>query len=291
MSLLSPAVIAAIDDLELAARVVVEGLQAGGNRSPFHGYGAEFQQYRPYRAGDDLKYLDWKMYARSDRLFTRQFRETMNLSMMIVLDTSASMAYPREGLTKLRYASIVAASLAYLVVEQGNAVGLMTGGGEQLSYLPARTGRSHLRTLLARLENSTATGRWNGAEVITRGAELLRRRGVLLVISDFYDDEGEVRQALRQVLQRGHDVAAVQVTSPSERELPVTGQVELQDLESGERRLVDAGSLALPYADRVREFHEGWRTACADSGIDYALMSIDQPPERTLRDFLIRRSA
>ena len=113
LSGISPEVVAAIDDLELAARIVVEGLRTGGHRSPFHGYSTEFRQHRPYRAGDDLKYLDWKLFARSDRLYTRQFRETTNLSVMLVLDTSASMAYPLTGLSKARYATIIAAALAW----------------------------------------------------------------------------------------------------------------------------------------------------------------------------------
>src|SRR3954454_14185507 len=124
-SVLSAEVIAAIDDLELAARLIVEGLRTGGHRSPFHGYSTEFRQHRPYRVGDDLKYLDWKLFARSDRLYTRQFRETTNLSVMLVLDSSASMAYPLEKISKLRYGVVAAAALAYLVSEQGHAVGLM----------------------------------------------------------------------------------------------------------------------------------------------------------------------
>src|SRR5262244_1355969 len=122
MSALSPAVVAAIDDLELAARIVVEGLRTGGHRSPFHGYSTEFRQHRPYRFGDDLKHLDWKLFARSDRLYTRQFRETTNLSVMLALDSSASMDFP-SGVTKFRYGQIIAAALAYLVAEQGHAVG------------------------------------------------------------------------------------------------------------------------------------------------------------------------
>src|ERR1041385_8169292 len=122
---LSADVVAAIDDLELAARIVVEGLRTGGHRSPFHGYSTEFRQHRPYRAGDDLKHLDWKLFARSDRLYTRQFRETTNLSVMLALDASASMGFPPTGVSKFRYAQIVTAALAYLVSEQGHAVGLM----------------------------------------------------------------------------------------------------------------------------------------------------------------------
>src|SRR3954466_10634268 len=194
MTALSPAVVAAIDDLELAARIVVEGLRTGGHRSPFHGYSTEFRQHRPYRAGDDLKYLDWKLFARSDRLYTRQYRETTNVSVMIALDTSASMSYPPEGVSKFRYGQIVASALAYLVSEQGHAVGLMTMEGEKLSYVAARGGRQHLRSLLARIDRLPAAGRWDPPRVIARAAQLLQRRGIVIVLSDFYDGEEETRR-------------------------------------------------------------------------------------------------
>lgn len=289
MSLLSPSVVAAIEDLEVAARVVVEGLQVGTNRSPFHGYGAEFQQYRPYRAGDDLKHLDWKMYARSDRLYTRQFRETTNFSMLLVMDTSRSMQFPVQGVTKLRYAQVLAASLAYLVAEQGNAVGVLSRADEEWNYLPARAGRPHLRNVLSHLERLKPLGQWRGAETIQRGAELLQRRGLIVVISDFYDDEGGVQQELRQVVQRGHDVTVMQVLSPAEMSLDTSGQVELEDLETGERRLVDAAAAMSHYDRSMQAFVERQRAAATGAGIEYALMPIDVPVERTLRDYLLQR--
>jgi uncharacterized protein (DUF58 family) len=291
MSSLSPAVAAAVDDLELAARVVVEGLRAGGHRSPFHGYSAEFQQHRPYRAGDDLKYLDWKILARTDRLYSKQFRETTSMSAMIVLDASASMAFPDEGLSKFRYASIIAASLAYLIVAQGDAVGLMTMTNGNFAYVPAKAGRPHLRSLIARIDRLTPGGQWEPERAIARGAELLKRRGVMLVISDFYDAEEATRRELRRVARRGHDVAMLQVMSPEETTFPYTGSLELQDAESDERRLVDAGALQRGYRAAVAEFLERCRTLAHRDGVDYALMSTGSPPERALRDYLIRRGA
>src|SRR5215208_2940839 len=191
---LSASVVAAIDDLELAARLVVEGLRAGGHRSPFHGFSADFQQHRPYRAGDDLKYLDWKILARTDRLYSKQFRETTSMSAMIVLDASASMAFPDEVLSKFRYASIIAASLAYLLSAQGDAVGLMTQSDGAYAYVPAKAGRPHLRSLIARIDRLAPAGTWEPDKVIARGAELLKRRGVMVVISDFYDAEEATRR-------------------------------------------------------------------------------------------------
>jgi uncharacterized protein (DUF58 family) len=289
-SALSPTVIAAITDLELAARLVVEGLRTGGHRSPFHGYTTEFRQHRPYRAGDDLKYLDWKLYARSDRLYTRQFRETTNLSVMIALDTSASMAFPAGGLSKFRYGQIVAAALSYLVSEQGHAVGLMTMEGETLSYVAARGGRQHLRALLARIDRLSPAGAWDPARVIARGAQLLQRRGVVIVISDFYDDEDATRREMRHIAQHGHDVAMLQILSPGETTFPFTDHVELQDLESGERRLVDSATEAARYSNAVRDFLDRCRTHALRDGIEYALMSTDAPPEIALRNYLLRRS-
>ena len=290
MSSLSPAVIAAIDDLELAARLVVEGMRAGGHRSPFRGHGAEFTQHRVYRAGDDLKHLDWKLFGRSDRLFTRQFRETTNVAVMLVVDTSASMMYPEQGLTKFRYACIMAAALAHLVSDQGNAVGLMTMSKGKMAYLPARGGKPHLRSLIARIDKLVPGDSWNPAQVIARGAELLQRRGMVLVISDFYDSEEETRREMRHVVQRGHDVAMLQLLSPDEQSLALKGQVEFEDLESGQRRMVDANTIRATYNREVEEFLARCRNGAVRDGIDYALMSTDSPPERSLRDFLLRRN-
>jgi uncharacterized protein (DUF58 family) len=291
MSALSPAAVAAIDDLELAARVIVEGLRAGGHRSPFHGYSAEFQQHRPYRAGDDLKYLDWKLLARTDRLYSRQFRETTSMSVMIVLDASASMAFPEDGVSKFRYGAITAAALAYLVATSGDAVGFMTMANGALTYVPAKAGRPHLRSLIARIDRIEAGGEWMPERVIARAAELLKRRGVMIVISDFYDAVDETRRELRRVAKRGHDVAMLQIISPAETGFPYRGSVEFEDLESGERRLVDAGAVERGYRTAVGEFLADCRRAAHRDGVDYALLSTGAPPERALRDYLLRRDA
>ncbi len=305
VSVLDPAVVAAIDDLEVAARYIVEGLRTGEHRSPFHGFSAEFSQYRPYRPGDDLKYLDWKVLARTDRLYTRQFRETTNLSAMLVLDASASMAFPSARtsstggtsstraleVSKFAYARMIAAALAYLLVQQGDAVGLMTSDNGQLVYLPPRGGRTHLRRLLAQLSKLTPAGAWSPGTVIARAAELLRRRGVLLMLSDFYDDEAATLTELKRASRRGHEAAVLQIMSRAEIEFPYTGGTEFEDLESPARRIVDAAGIARGYRAKVAEFLEGWRTDARTSGLDYALLTTDKPLDDALRGYLIRRGA
>lgn len=292
-ALLDPAVVAAIDDLELAARLIVEGARSGQHRSPFHGFSNEFSQYRAYRPGDDLKYLDWKVLARTDRLYTRQFRETTNMSVVLVVDTSASMdfasASPAGSISKFRYAVLMAAALAHLIINSGDAVGLMTMQGEKLVWVPARGGRGHLRLLLAQLERLTPSATWDPAKVLTRAADLLRRRGVILAISDFYDEEDATRVELRRVARRGHDVAVLQVMSRDEVDLPFTSDVEFEDLESGTRVVVDARAARGEYRDQMAAFLERWRTSARRDGLDYALVTTDDKPSDALRAYLLKR--
>jgi uncharacterized protein (DUF58 family) len=288
---LSADVVTAIDDLELAARLVVEGLRAGSHRSPFHGYSSEFQQHRPYRAGDDLKYLDWKLLARTDRLYTRQFRETTSMSVMLVLDGSASMAFPESGTSKWRYATILAASLAHLVLSQGDAIGLLAMTGEHMTYLPAKGGRPHLRSLIATLERLEPSGSWSPGRGIARGAELLKRRGVVIVLSDFQDAEESTHRELRRIASHGHDVAMLQVVAPDESVFPYRGDLEFEDLETGERRLVDANAIAEEYRRAFAGFLNRSRATAVRDNVDYALVRTDAAPGGALRDFLMRRGA
>ncbi|HUF47647.1 MAG TPA: DUF58 domain-containing protein [Vicinamibacterales bacterium] len=288
-SALDPAVVAAVGDLELAARLIVEGLRAGEHRSPFHGFSHEFSQYRAYRPGDDLKYLDWKMLGRTDRLYTRQFRETTNMSVTLVIDASASMGFPVTGVSKLRYAAVVASAIAYLVVTAGDAVGLLSSGGAGLAYLPARGGRLHLGALLQRLSHLEAAGRWEPPKVIGLAAERLRRRGLVLVLSDFYDDEDATFVALKRAAAVGHEVVILHVVSREERDLPYDGAVAFDDLETGERRLVDAATVRDDYRARMAAFCDGWRDRARRAGLDYVPLGTDVPPARALRHYLLRR--
>jgi uncharacterized protein (DUF58 family) len=288
---LSPSLVAAVDDLEVVARLIVEGMRSGQHRSPFHGFSNEFSQYRAYRPGDDLKYLDWKMLARSDRLYTRQFRETTNMSAVICLDSSGSMGYPDEGLSKFRYASMMAAALAHLIIMQGDAVGLMTMQAGKLVYVPARGGRAHLRTVLAQIDRLEPGGAWEPRTVVTRAADLLRRRGLVCVVSDFYDAPEETRVELRRVNRRGHDVALLQIVSKQEVELPFSGDLEFEDLETGSHVLLDPRSARTAYRNAMAGFLEEWRSGARRDGFDYALMTTDEAPSEALRGYLLRRGA
>ena len=280
-----PELIARIGDLELVARIIVEGLVSGLHRSPFHGYSAEFSQYRHYRPGDDLKYVDWKLVARTDRVYTKQFRETTNMAAAMVLDNSASMAFPAEPLSKFRYARVLAAALAHLISEQGDAVGLVADD----VFLPPRAGRQHLRRLQATLSAMQPRGAWNPASTIRLAAERLGRRGLLFVLSDWYDAEEAAFAELRRAARMGHEVVVLQVMSREEIEFRYRDDVEFVDLETGAALAVNAAATRRAYTDAVTAFLEGWRRRAAGEGFQYALMVTDVAADRALRNVLVSR--
>src|SRR5687768_1762550 len=200
-------------DLELATKKTVEGLRQGLHRSPFHGYSAEFSQYRHYRPGDDLKYVDWKAFARTDRVYTRQFRETTNMSALFVVDVSRSMQYP-DADSKFVLARTIAAILGTLVLDQGDAAGVLAVG-ERTHFVPPRSGHHHLRVMLAALSRLAADGAMTIDQALKQAATLMKRRGMIVVISDFYEDEAALPQ-LRRLARMGHDVIAIHTLSRHE---------------------------------------------------------------------------
>lgn len=287
--MLDPTVLSAISDLELVARVTAEGALSGLHRSPFHGYSAEFSQYRHYRAGDDLKYVDWKLFARTDRVYTKQFRETTNVRMQIVLDASASMAYrAADGVSKLAYARLLGAALTHLVAGQGDATGLTVYDAEVRTYLASRPGRTHLRAVLAALANTTAQGKTASAPALRRAVDLLRSRGVLVLITDLLEDEDGLDGELRRAARMGHDVTVLHVLTPDELEWRWGADVELRDSETGER-VMSAPAAGVEYCRRVEAFVQRWRERCTGAGIEYVLARTDAPPAHTLRGYLLQR--
>jgi uncharacterized protein (DUF58 family) len=291
--MLDQALLASIADLELVARVTVDGSVSGLHRSPFHGYSAEFSQYRHYRQGDDLKYVDWKLFARTDRFYTKQYRETTNLLAEIAVDASASMAFrgSASSVSKFEYARMLAAALAYLIAGQGDAVGLVAYDVKVREYIASRTGQTHLRRLLMSLSKLEPSGETAAAAALKRSIDLLKRRGLLILLSDLYDDGEDVEAELRRAVRIGHEVAVFHVLTSEEIEFPYSGDLEIEDLESGRRRLTSGTVERAAYRERFAAFLERWRTRCLSYGIDYAQVTTDTPPDKALREYLLRRDA
>jgi uncharacterized protein (DUF58 family) len=288
-AVLSPADLSRLGGLELIARAIVEGAVAGGHRSPFHGYSAEFSQYRSYRPGDDLKYVDWKLFARTDRVYTKQFRETTNAPLLIVIDTSASMQFG-ANVTKARYAQMLAAAIAFIVSRQGDAVGLLGCGDQPAVLVPPRSGLLQLARVISALDRLTFTGTANVAAAIRLSRDAWRSRGLLVLLSDLYDLTDGATRELRGSVQGGHDVSVFQIISPAERTPLFDGAIELEDLETGESRPVSPG-MNDEYQRQFGRFLEGSRETLVRLGIDYTLAMSDEPVATVLRRYLYRRAA
>ena len=286
----TPAELSSLRDLELLARTTVEGLRQGLHRSPFHGYSAEFSQYRHYRPGDDLKYVDWKAFGRTDRLYSRQFRETTNMSALFVLDASRSMDFAATD-SKFTLARAAAAVLATLVIDQGDAAGLLAMTGEQAGdtqYVPPRSGRHHLHLCLAAIARLAPTAPVGVASALRRAASLLRRRGLVVVVSDLYEDE-EALPEIRRLSRMGHDVVVIHVMAKEELTLHHRGAVEFEDLETGVTLLTNAEAIAAEYQANVRSFLTRVEQAIAREGVDYVRLTTGESLDVALRRFLVGR--
>ena len=290
--MLDPRVLSSITDLELVARVTVDGTIAGLHRSPFHGYSAEFSQYRHYQHGDDLKYVDWKLFARTDRVYTKQYRETTNLPVQLVLDASGSMGFAgANGVGKLAFARVLAAALAHLGSRQGDAVGLAVVGADLRRYVPGRSGATHLRRMLLALTDIDPSGPDLTPSAFRRAVDLLKRRGLLIVFSDLYDDGPEMEHEIRRASRMGHEMALFHVLTREEIDFPYRGDVRFDDLETGTSVLTSSSAIAPSYRSAVRTFLDGWRSRAAGLGIDYALTTTDAAPDEILRTYLLKRMA
>ena len=270
-------------DLELMTRATVEGLRQGLHRSPFHGYSAEFSQYRHYRPGDDLKYVDWKAFARTDRIYTRQFRETTNLSALFVVDVSRSMNFGG----KFALARTIAAILGTLVLDQGDAAGVLAVA-DRTHFVPPRSGHHHLRVLLAELSRLEPEGAVSIDEALRKTATVMKRRGLVIAVSDFYEDDAALPQ-LRRLARMGHDVVAVHTLSREELTLEVGSTAELIDLENGRRLVVQPSSIRDEYSQKVAAWLTAIERDIRRDGMDYLRVTTAEPLEPVLRRFLVGR--
>ena len=290
--IVAPSELSSLRDLELLARTTVEGLRQGLHRSPFHGFNDEFSQYRHYRPGDDLKYVDWKAFGRSDRLYSRQFRETTNLGALAVIDVSRSMAFPHGRTSKFELARAVAAVLIALVIDQGDAAGVLAVSGLETGnlYIPPKSGRHHLRVQLAALSRLNCEGAEPVATALRRAANLLRRRGLIIVITDFYDDASTLSE-VRRLARFGHDVINFHIVAREELELPAGSAVEFVDLETNESLVTNAEGISRAYRTAFDEFLSSTKHRIEREGMDYVRLTTAEPIEPVLRRFLIGRRA
>ncbi len=290
---LDPEVRARIGSIELLARAVVEGFMSGLHRSPFTGFSTEFTEYRQYNPGDDLRYLDWRLFGRTDRYFIKKYRADTNAQCHILLDTSASMRYSHAGqVSKLQYARFLAASLTYLLGRQQDAVGLVAFDRRVHTHIPARNRTGHLRTIFGQLSLLQSGGETRLAESLHELAESLTRRGIVVLISDFYDQPERLQPAFQHLRFKGHDLIAFHVLDKNELDFDFSDTVLLlEDAETQEQMPVLPDVIATGYRERMRKHIEEMRECAAANNLDYELITTDQPLDFALFSFLSRRAA
>jgi uncharacterized protein (DUF58 family) len=285
-----PKALMAIRSLELRARVVVEGFWNGLHRSPYHGFSVEFTEYRQYSPGDDTRYLDWRLYARSDRYYLKKFEDETNLRCHLLVDQSRSMSYGSLNYSKLDYARTLAATLAWFLNEQGDAVGFFTFAERVRDYLPARHRRGHLRQLMLALEKESEGTATNLGEPLRRVAELARKRGLIVLISDLLAPVDELERSLGRLTAAGHELVVFQVLDPSEINFDFQRAMLFQDVESQKEIYLDPASVRSEYQRRFQSHSQGVEAICRKLGFAFHRVVINQPLDLALHDFLRSRS-
>lgn len=286
---IDPSTLMRIKSLELRAKVVVEGFFAGLHRSPYHGFSVEFSEYRQYTPGDDLRYLDWKVFARSDRYYIKRFEDETNLRCHLLVDMSRSMGFGSLGYDKADYARTAAATLAYFLATQRDAVGLVTFDERIVEYLPARYRPGHMHRLMLCLEHALAGAGTNLEAPIEQIITTVTKRGLIVLISDLLAPMTTLAANLRYLRSRGHEVVLLRVLDPTEIHFSFDSPSMFFDVESGQNRYVDPSSARRDYLSRFEEHAASIKRICGDLGIDLYQISTDRPLELTLFDFMSAR--
>ncbi|MGC4029048.1 MAG: DUF58 domain-containing protein [Steroidobacteraceae bacterium] len=288
-SLLRPEVLASLATLELVARSAVEGFFQGLHRSPRFGFSQEFAEYKAYAEGDDPRFVDWNVFARTDRTYIRRYQGETNTRLMIALDVSASMGYGSGAVSKLRYAKFVAASLAYMALQQHDPVGLIAFDSKIRSYRPPSSRTGSLSAILHALDALEPGSTTDLAESLRQLREHCQRRGLVAVISDLYCDPEALTRAVAPLAWRGHDILIFQVLDRAELEPAWQESVLLEDVESGAQLEVSPDYLRTTYRERLQAHLEKMRKVAAGAGAAHALLATDEPLDKALRRYLMFR--
>ncbi len=289
LNFLDPNVLAGLHNLELRARVVVEGFISGLHKSPHRGFSSEFNDYRHYQRGDDLRHVDWKLYARSDKLYVKQYEDETNMRCVIVLDISASMAYTSGGMSKLDYGITLASALAYFIMRQRDAVGLITFDDKVRDYIPPKARQPHLMQILrtlACIEHGTKT---DAVKPLTDLAASLRKKSMVILISDMLNDEQQTIGTLQNLRAMGNDVINFQIMDDAELTFPFSEASEFIDMENSETYITSPMAIRKAYLENLNEFLSYCKKQCQRSGVDYCLLNTSQPLDQALSSYMAKR--
>jgi len=289
---LRPDVIQQVKRLDLKARFIVEGFISGLHSSPFHGFSVEFSEHRKYTPGDDTRQIDWNVYGKTDRFYVKKYEAETTLDAYLLVDCSGSMDFSMEGrLTKMDYAICLAAALGYMMISQQDSVGLFTFDERVRAFLPARAKRNHLTNILSTLARTKPFGRTGLAAAIHDVAARVRKRGLMILLSDLLDDQQQVIEALHHLRFRGHDIIIFQVLDYSEVAFEFDGQVRFEDPETGDHVDTDPRSIQVAYLKEIRAFMEEYKRQCQNVRADFVTVHNAMTFDKALIEFLVERQS
>lgn len=286
---LTPEIISRLDNLSLKARLVVEGFIVGLHKSPYHGFSVEFSEHRAYGAGDEIRHIDWKLWGKTDRFFVKQYEEETNLKSYLLLDQSKSMVYNSHQVSKLEYAQVLAAAVGYLMLKQQDAVGLTLFDDQIRDQIPPRSKRSHLNAILSRLQNIIPGPETHIAPVLHQTAESIKKRGLIVLISDLFDDPEEVLSGLQHFRYKGHEVVVFHILDPQEIRLDFPERTRFKDMETGEDIVTEPWYIQADYQKSMEIFCENYKNKFRQNNIDYIRITSNQPLDIALSEYLIKR--
>lgn len=287
---LDPSVISKLNSLELKARTVVEGFMVGYHKSPYHGFSVEFSEHRPYFQGDSIKNIDWKVYARKEKFFTKRYEEETNLICNIILDTSKSMIYKNEGkLSKLEYGKILAASLSYLMIKQQDAVGLTLFDDKIENELQPKASRIYLNRILSSLNDIKSIHKTNTSKCLDVVSERIKKRGLVIIISDFFDDLEKVLNSVKRFRYKKNEVIVFQILDPVEINFAFNKDAIFVDLETGEELTTQSVQIQKEYQKTFSEYLQKLSSECLNNGIEYNLIDTSQNFDTALLSYFKKR--
>tara|TARA_B100001029_G_C15059167_1_gene456895 strand:- start:2466 stop:3353 length:888 start_codon:yes stop_codon:yes gene_type:complete len=288
---LKPEIISKIDNLYFRARRVVEGFIVGNHKSPYHGFSAEFSEHRAYGIGDEIKHIDWKLFGKTDRYYVKQFEEETNLRAHLILDQSSSMDYGSGALTKIEFAKTLFASFAYLMLKQQDAVGLTLFDTDIQNFIPPRSKYSHLNILLSTLSKIKSGGETAIAPILHKIADRIHKKGLIILISDLFDDQLKTFNGLKHFRYNGHEVVVFHILDPQEKNFNFKERTRFIDKEIGQKITTDPWYIKQSYQEEMKNFCNFFKFNCRKNKIDYIQISTHQNMDEVVANYLIKRNS
>ena len=286
---LTPELISRLNNLSLKARMVVEGFIVGLHKSPYHGFSVEFSEHRAYGYGDEIKHIDWKLFGKTDRFYIKQFEEETNLRSYILFDQSKSMEYGSNNITKLQYAQLLSASLSYLMIKQQDAVSLTLFDDKIVDYIPPRSKTSHLKIILSKMDQIRSGNDTKISPVLHQTAEMIKKKGLIILISDLFDNPNDIIEGLKHFRYKGHEVVVFHILDHQELHLEFDQNTRFKDIESGEEIITQPWHIKNDYQKSIKNFCKNFKNQFRINHIDYIILPTNESLDLALSEYLIKR--